>query len=81
MSEQAIVIGRLHTWLSLQYENSRRYEECVAESRLIQEKFSVISFQMETATLKATDSIQAGTSTIKAFEAQRDLYKEVLKSL
>ena len=67
---QVLVVGRLQSWLSLQYENSRLYEVCVAEYRLMHEKFAAILFQMETATVDASESIQARSSMIETIEAQ-----------
>lgn len=81
---QTIVVGRLQIWLNLQFENSRLYEACVTEYQQIQESFSVISFQMETASVKAVESIHARDSMIEAFETQRELKKSldaVLKSI
>lgn len=81
---QMLVVGRLQTWLSLQYENSRLYEVCVAEYQLMQEKLTVILFQMETATVDACESIRARSSVIETIEAQVDRKKcleDVLKSL
>ena len=56
---QVLVVGHLQSWLSLQYENSRLYEACASEYRLVQKKFTAISFQMETATADAGESIRA----------------------
>lgn len=81
---QAVVVGRLHTWLSLQYENSRQYEVCAAEYQQLQKSFSAISFQMETATIEAAASIGARTSMIETIEVQLERKKrlqEALKSL
>jgi hypothetical protein len=81
---QTIVVGRLQTWLNLQYENSRLYEVCIAEYQQIQQSFSVISYQMETTTVEATASIRARCSTIETLETQLDRKKrleEELKSL
>jgi len=81
---QVLVVGRLQTWLSLQYENSRLYEVCVAEYRLMQEQFAVISFQMEAAMIDAGESIRARSSIIETVEAQVDRKKrleEAFKSL
>lgn len=74
---QVLVVERLQSWLSLQYENSRLYEVCVAEYRLMQEKFSVISFQMEAATVDAGESIRARNSMIETVEAQVDRKKRL----
>ena len=81
---QALVIERLQSWLSLQYENSRLYEVCVAEYRQIQQSFAAISFQMETATDDATESIRARSTMIETVEVQIDRKKrleDALKSL
>ncbi len=81
---QVLIVGRLQSLLSLQYENSRLYEVCVAEYRLVQEKFAVVSFQMETATVDAGESIRARSSMIDTVEAQLDRKKrleDVFKSL
>lgn len=81
---QTIVVGRLQTWLNLQFENSRLYEVCVAEYQQIQQSFSVISFQMETASIEAAASIQARNSMIETVESQLERKKRldaVLKSI
>ncbi len=67
---QTLVVGRLQTWLSLQYESSRLYEVCVSEYQQIQQSFSLISFQMEAATVEANASIQTRTSMIETVETQ-----------
>ena len=74
---QVLVVERLQTWLSLQYENSRLYEVCAADYRLMQEKFAVISFQMETATVDAGESIRARSSMIETVEAQLERKKRL----
>ena len=81
---QAVVVGRLHTWLSLQYENSRMYEVCAAEYQQIQQSFTEINFQMETASTAATASIHSQSSMIENFETQlnrKRRLEEELKSL
>ena len=78
---QTLVIGRLQEWLSLQYENSRLYEVCVSEYQQIQNSFSLISFQMETATLEATASIQARTLMIANVETQLDRKRRLEEAL
>lgn len=81
---QVLVVERLQSWLSLQYENSRMYEVCVAEYQQIQQSFAVISFQMETATVEAGESIRARSTMIETVEAQIDRKKrleDALKSL
>jgi hypothetical protein len=81
---QILVVGRMQSWLSLQYENSRLYEECVTEYRQIQHSFSNISFQMEAANIEADESIRARSTMIETVEAQLDRKKrleEALKSL
>ena len=74
---QVLVVERLQTWLSLQYENSRLYEVCATEYRLMQEQFAVISFQMETATVDAGESIRARSSMIETVEAQLERKKRL----
>lgn len=74
---QVLVVGRLQTWLSLQYENSRLYDVCAADYRLMQEKFTVISFQMETAMVDAGESIRARSSMIETVEAQVERKKRL----
>lgn len=74
---QVLVVERLQTWLSLQYENSRLYEVCATEYRLMQEQFAVISFQVETATVDAGESIRARGSMIETVEAQVDRKKRL----
>ncbi len=81
---QTIVVGRLQTWLNLQFENSRLYEVCVAEYQQIQQSFLTISFQMETASIEAAASIHARDSMIETFETQIEFKKcldAVLKSI
>lgn len=81
---QTIVVGRLQTWLNLQFENSRLYEVCVAEYQQIQQSFSTSSFQMETASIEAAVSIHARNSMIETLEAQLELKKRLdaaLKSI
>lgn len=80
---QMLVVDRLQSWLSLQYKNSRSYEVCVAEYRLIQKNFAAISIQMETATVDAGESIRSRSSVIETVEAQLDRkrrLKDELKS-
>jgi len=74
---QMLIVGRLQTWLNLQYENSRLYEVCVAEYRQTQENFAVISFQMETATVNASESIRARRWMTEAIETQVDRKKRL----
>ena len=74
---QVLVVGRLQNWLSLQYENSRLYEVCAAEYRQLQQSFADISFQMETATVEAGESIRARSSMIDTVEAQVDRKKRL----
>jgi len=81
---QTLVVGRLQTWLNLQFENSRLYEVCAVEYQQIQKSFSVASFQMEVASLEAAASIHARNSMIETVETQLERKKqlaEVLKSL
>lgn len=81
---QVLIVGRLQSWLSLQYENSRLYEVCAAEYCRMQEQFTVISFQMETATIDASRSIRARDSIIEATKTQvnrKRRLEEAFKSL
>lgn len=78
---QALAVGRLQIWMSLQYENSRLYEVCVAEYQQIQTSFSLISFQMETATIEAATSIQTRTSMIESVETQLDRKRRLEEAL
>lgn len=81
---QVLVVGRLQSWISLQYENSRMYEVCIAEYRQMQAKLAVISSQMETVTVEANESIRARDSMIEMLETQVDRKKrleDVFKSL
>ncbi len=81
---QAIVVGRLETWLKLQFENSRLYEACAAEYQQLQRNFTAISFQMETAVLEAGESIRARGSMIETIGIQLEREKrldDALKSL
>lgn len=81
---QVLVVERLQTWMCVQYENSRFYEACSTEYRLMQEKFAVISFQMEAATVDAGESIRARSAMIETVKSQVDFKKrleDALKSL
>lgn len=75
--EQTIVVGRLQTWLNLQFENSRLFEVCVAEYQQIQQDFAAISLQMETATIEADASIQARNLMIETVETQIERKKRL----
>lgn len=74
---QVLVVEHLQSWLSLQYENSRLYEACSTDYRLMQEKFAAISFQMETATVDAGESILARSAMIEAVESQVNIKKRL----
>ena len=81
---QVLVMERLQSWLSLQYENSRLYDVCVEEYRQVQQSFAVISFQMEAATVEAGESIRARNFMVETIESQIDRKKrleDALKSL
>lgn len=81
---QTVIVGRLQTWLSLQYENSRLYEVCVAEYQQAQRSFSTIAFQMEVASLDAAVSIETRDAMIETLETQIERKKrleEAFKSL
>jgi len=67
---QTIVVGRLQTWMNLQFENSRLYEVCAAEYQQIEQSYSVISGHMETASIEAAASIDDRNSMIETFENQ-----------
>lgn len=77
---QIFVMEHLQTWLSLQYESSRLYEVCVADYRIIQKQFSVISFQMETATVDAGESIRSRGSIIETFEDKINQKKRLIEA-
>jgi hypothetical protein len=80
---QAMVVGRMQTWLNRQFENSRLYEVCATEYQRIQKSYSGILVRMETASHAAGASIQSRNSIIEAVETQRDRKKlliDVLKS-
>lgn len=66
---QVLVVGRLQTWLSLQYENSRLYDSCVADYQQIQKIYSTTSFQLETALSDAEMTEEIRNSTVVAFES------------
>lgn len=74
---QVRVVGHLQAWLQMQYGNSRLYEVCAAEYQLMQEQFADISFQMETTTADAEESIRARGSMIEKVEAQIDRKKRL----
>lgn len=81
---QTMVVGRLQSWLNLQFENSRLYEACAADYREVQKIYSLTSFQMEAASLEAESSIEARSSMIELVETQLDRKKrlaDVLNSL
>lgn len=78
---QTLVVGRLQTWLNLQFENSRLYEVCAVEYQQIQKSFSVASFQMEVASLEAAASIHARNSMIETVETQLERKKQLAKVL
>ena len=81
---QTTVVDRLQEWLNLQFENSLLYEACEAEYQQIQQSFSIIDFQMETASIEAVASIHARNSMIETVETQVERKKrleEALKSL
>ncbi|HCN71183.1 MAG TPA: hypothetical protein DIS96_05495 [Pusillimonas sp.] len=78
---QTIVVGRLETWLKLQFENSRLYEVCAAEYQQLQRSFTVISFQMETAELEAGESVRTRGSMISTFEIQLERKKRLEDAL
>lgn len=74
---QAVVAGRLQSWLQLQYENSRRYAQCAAEYRDMQACFSTVSFHFETASLDAAASVDAYDAMIDGVGTQCDRLKLV----
>lgn len=78
---QTVIVGRLQTWLSSQYENSRLYDVCAADYQQTQKNLSVISFQMATASLEASGSIKARGAIIEAFETQLDRKKQIEETL
>lgn len=78
---QTIVVDRLETWLSLQFENSRLYEVCNAEYKQIEQRFSVISFQMETATIEAAASISSRNLMIETVETHLERKKRLEAAL
>lgn len=84
LDAQAAVVGRLETWLGLQFENSRLYDDCAAGYRQLQQSFSVISFQMETAVIAAEASVQSHGNAVAVIETQierRQRLAAVLNSL
>lgn len=70
LEAQAQVVGRMQTWLQLQYDNSRMYEVCAMEYRQVEAQFAGIAFQMETASMEAGASIASRGTMIHAFEVQ-----------
>lgn len=84
LEAQVEVVGQMQTWLRLQYENSHSYELCVTEYGNIQRRFSGVSFQLETASISATASIQSNSVMIETLENQlerRKRLEDVLNSL
>lgn len=78
---QTIVVGSLETWLRLQFENSRLYDVCALDYQQIQQRFSVTSFHMETASMDATLSIRTGNVLIETFETQFEREKQLIDAL
>ena len=78
---QMLVVGRLQTWLSLQYDNSRLYEVCATEYKQIEESYARISFHMEETSDAAEASIKDGRSMIEDAASQIDRTKRLENAL
>lgn len=74
---KTVVVGRLQSWLNIQFENSRLYEVCVADYENIQGIYSLTSFQMDAASFQAAASIDARGSMIEVVEAQIERKKRL----
>lgn len=81
MEAQMLVVERLQSWLSLQYENSRQYGVCVAEYQQIQQSFAGASLQMCSAKAKADESIRARDSTMEAVRTQIERLQRIKSEL
>ena len=78
---QMLVVGRLQTWLSLQYDNSRLYEGCAIGYRQIQESYAGIGSDIRAASDAADASIKDGRSMIEDVESQIDRTKRLGNAL
>ena len=74
---QLTVIEQFQELLGNQFDNSRRYVECTLKYQEIQKKLRSISFQMETASDDASQTIQANGSMIDTLTMQTEIIRTV----
>ena len=81
MDAQIEVVGRMQSWLQLQFDNSRMYVLCATEYRKAEASFRMASSQLESASLCAVASNESYTEMSAMFVEQVGIQASVLTEI